>query len=743
MAAVAVPARQRIVIPFDGHVIGEGFNSDNAERVGTGLTPDSVGDDPVAPGQDAVFRFLMVTSQASLEKTLNLGAEVDARYGLFSGGAKFDFAQSNATNMSSTYIVASCLISNALRFGKDFKPNDLAKPLIAAGDKEGFKTAFGDRYTQALRTGGELHAVVRVTSSNVTHQQTVSASLHAELNGLVAAASFKASLKTAQQDASSHTEVDIQIHQTAGVGEEIHIPGTEADSIRAIMNGFATAAHNNAAAYEAELLTYDTLALPFPPADEIEDKRRVLEDCLARRQVYWSAISDLEFAQSENASLIFDDLPPAQQLVDLQNEFRRILGDLMAHAHAVSRGTIEPTPFVATNEPALPRFKRRNATSFAVWWARKQSKDETLLRDESLLIDDIARSARSMLTVPLEQASAATMERAADKTEFLGINMGSDHLDFPRLQSIEVLPQMLDAPLRELFANGTGLDDLVGMESFSRLEKVEVSDGVLGDVRALAAVAGIRELKLWKNAIVDLSGLAGLKSLETLDLHQNRIVLLAPLQTLTSLRDLNLAENQVEDLGPLAALSQLEVLSIASNRVVSLDPLGDLPALRMLEINGREREDSPPDNLIVNARGLARSPRLASSFASIDRLRLRAFGKDGAPREAGIATRDGDSNRFEFVSDTGDSLGVIQVQGVFEWRDLTLFPAPVVGTVIRLANEEVGITCTKPDDRTTNLPVAELLRGFADPARSPGGPFASPRNFDMGPPHFYLEVEPA
>lgn len=28
-----LPARQRIVVPFDGHVIGQGFNSDTAERV--------------------------------------------------------------------------------------------------------------------------------------------------------------------------------------------------------------------------------------------------------------------------------------------------------------------------------------------------------------------------------------------------------------------------------------------------------------------------------------------------------------------------------------------------------------------------------------------------------------------------------------------------------------------------------------------------------------------------------------
>lgn len=106
--------------------------------------------------------------------------------------------------------------------------------------------------------------MVRVTSSNTDHQQKISASLHAELNGLTAGASFKAAMEEAERDTSSHTEVDIQVHQTGGVGDQIQIPGTEADSIRDHMNRFAAAAHASAAAYEAELLTYDTLVLPLP-----------------------------------------------------------------------------------------------------------------------------------------------------------------------------------------------------------------------------------------------------------------------------------------------------------------------------------------------------------------------------------------------------------------------------------------------------------------------------------------------
>lgn len=91
---------------------------------------------------------------------------------------------------------------------------------------EGFKAAFGDRFTQALRTGGEFYALVRVTSSNPEHQRRIAASLHAELNVNVASSivasngPFEELLGEAQADTSSHTEVSIQIHQTGGAGEQ-------------------------------------------------------------------------------------------------------------------------------------------------------------------------------------------------------------------------------------------------------------------------------------------------------------------------------------------------------------------------------------------------------------------------------------------------------------------------------------------------------------------------------------------
>jgi hypothetical protein len=712
--------RQRITVSFDGHVIGEGFNSKTVERVGTGLNPATVGEDSVAPGQSADFKFQMLTSQDSLEKALNVGAQVDARYGLFSGGAKFSFAENSAINTMSTYILASCVVTNARRFGSGFTPTPEAQPLIDAGDRAGFMTAFGDRFTQALHTGGEFHAIVRVTSSDTRHQQQISASLHGELNGLVSAVSFQAALSVAEQDAHSTTEVDIQIHQTGGVGAEISIPGTDADKIRQHMDTFAAAAHAHAAAFAAELVTYDTLALPFPSEEEEEERRQVLEDCLVRRQQYWSAISDLTFAQTKDAGLILENLPPREQLLALQNEFRRVLNDLMAHARRVADGTIPPAVFVATNEPLLPIFRRRTAGSFASWWKRFQDNDATLLQDERILIAAIASQAASSLTVPIEQAQPEAVERAANLIESLDLATPEP----PHLTSMANLPGMISAPLRGISAEHNELDDLAGIESFSRLESFVHTFGRLRDIGALASAAGLTELFL--------------------------------------------TDNSVEDLGALRVLNRLQTLHVPGNEIRTLEPIRGLPKLTFVVVAGEDLSgpiDVVPDfreNPIIDARALGELPHLACPLTTQDRLHINVFDSPNTGFDipvptllhSGTATRIGDSNRFHFVHDDDGDDEQIVLCGLIEVLDPTVAGTPIIAwnlffpsrsgavpppSMVPTAGTALG--ASSPDNPSASLSPAALIDLWF------GG--ESDFIFDVGPlvgsqmPATLVEVTPA
>ena len=273
--------QQRIVAPFAGHTIGEGISEGTLERIGTGVDAGTEGEDVLADGQTAEFKFRMVTSQQSLEEELNIGVGVDARYGLFSGGARFDFAESSSLDTKSTYILASATVKNALRSGRDFVPTQAAQRLIDAGDQDGFHRAFGTRFVQALRTGGELYVLVRVTSSNMKHQSSVAASLHAEYNGLAVGGSFQASFNQARSDVVAHRGGDHldeivcrwraavrwrRGRQDPGDNERVRDRGDE-----------------YAVADQAEPpSTMCRAAVPSPL--ELADKRDAPEDCLLQKQ---------------------------------------------------------------------------------------------------------------------------------------------------------------------------------------------------------------------------------------------------------------------------------------------------------------------------------------------------------------------------------------------------------------------------------------------------------------------------
>src|SRR6266536_5834948 len=217
---------QVIRTPFDDHEIGQGFNVDTRERVGTGLTVSSISEDPNVNGVVVRTSFQSVTTQESLVEALGISASVDARYGLFSGDAKLNFAQSNAVNSFSSFVVGRCEVHNAMRHGHGFKLTDDAKPLLIH-PKE-FRASFGDMFVRSLKTGGEFYVIARVTSASQAHQSKLAASLHAEYNGLVGGGTFKAAFEKAMSETSGQTEVMVVMSQAGGLGGQASFTGPDA-----------------------------------------------------------------------------------------------------------------------------------------------------------------------------------------------------------------------------------------------------------------------------------------------------------------------------------------------------------------------------------------------------------------------------------------------------------------------------------------------------------------------------------
>ncbi|SDP44804.1 hypothetical protein [Afipia sp. GAS231] len=351
---------QVIMIPYDGQEIGQGYNTETRESIGTALDVTNIAEDPAANGQQVTTIFESVTSQESLMESLGISASMDVRYGLFSGGAKFDFAQQHAVNSFSSFIAGRCNVQNAIRHGHGFKLNDDASALVRAQRMDDFKTAFGDMFVRSLKTGGEFDVVARITSVSEEHQSSLSASLHAEYNGLVASGSFQASFNQAMRDTNNRTEVTVFMSQAGGIGGQASFTGPDATKILQRLSDFPASVHDHPVGFEVEIASYDIIPIPIPTAEEREDRQLVLQDCFNQKMGFLKALSDLDFLLSENADLFFENLPPQTDLLKFQGQYRGALNGLMAHAIKVSTGKMDPPQmFVANPAPPPLNFRKK------------------------------------------------------------------------------------------------------------------------------------------------------------------------------------------------------------------------------------------------------------------------------------------------------------------------------------------------------------------------------------------------
>lgn len=351
---------QTLIIPFNDQRIGQGFNFDTRENVGTALSAATITEDPLVNGQIVRTSFLSVTTQESLMDSLGISASADARYGLFSGGAKFSFSERHAVNSFSSFIAGRCEVQNAVRRGDGWKLTPGAEALVTAGNKDDFKIAFGDMFVKSIKTGGEFYIVARITSVSEEHQSQMAASLHGEYNGLVTSVSFKAAFEKAMTETKNRTEVTVFMSQAGGIGNQISFTGPDATKILERLSQFPQSVREHPVGYDVELATYDTIPIQVLLPEEREDRNIVLADCLAQKMGLLKALSDLQFLLGPTANAFFEDLPAPDELAKIQGQYRATLNALMAHAINVAKGRMNPPQLFEANPIPPPfNFKKR------------------------------------------------------------------------------------------------------------------------------------------------------------------------------------------------------------------------------------------------------------------------------------------------------------------------------------------------------------------------------------------------
>lgn len=199
--------------------------------------------------------------------------------------------------------------------------------------------------------------------------------------------------------------------------------------------------------------------------------------------------------------------------------------------------------------------------------------------------------------------------------------------DVGPLRPLEKLEDLTLAWAEELVSL-EGLEQLTALESFSLSGSRK-----LACIDPLAGFAGLRHLELESlDAITDFDCLRGLISLRSLNLSAARLANLRFLAPMLKLRELRLSGRDLSDLGPIGGLDSLEKLDVSfCGNITSIDPLASLTGLKELSLSfvGEVMDFSPLAGLVaLEALALTGSKHLKDAAALSDLTSLRKLSLD-------------------------------------------------------------------------------------------------------------------
>lgn len=129
------------------------------------------------------------------------------------------------------------------------------------------------------------------------------------------------------------------------------------------------------------------------------------------------------------------------------------------------------------------------------------------------------------------------------------------------------------------------LRDLIGIDFFTDVVRVDCGGKQIKNVKLLAELPRLRRLDLSSTNVNDVTSLGKLTNLHILELRDTQVSDVASFERLTQLEYLQLSGTQVSDVTPLVALRDLEHLYLNSTRVRDVSPLMNLKNLEFLGLN--------------------------------------------------------------------------------------------------------------------------------------------------------------
>ena len=585
-------------LTYNGEDIGMGFNSDTGLAVGTALTfTMPVGD----PSQEGGGDVSIITSHEELMSKMHMSAQLEGHYSIVSGGGKTDFVSSTSYNSSSTFVMARIVLGNTVQRGKNFKLDPQFQHLLDSGQMDVFSKAFGDSFVRAHFNGGEFYAVMRITSVDSKKESQLAVTLHLEAEGIGAGGSFKGAFDSANSDVKTKSEFFVTFYQKGGAGANEIGTTLSLDEIKTRLHNFPDAVKNHPFPYFIEVATYDTVPLPVPSKEQLDDLLLALADCNAKKLGYLQKRNDCDFA-AENQDF-FSNPPTPAVLRGVSAVYTQLLNGVIKHAIDMTKGDIPPSFFDPSKlspplvEPTLILRKRDVGleTGFTDFWVNKDAP--TTLKSVHDLVLDIGNLASDELnnfssivdpggnsTITAHMQGAALAPVIASFRGYSWNHAGTHAVGRGPLTSISELPLLLPKTINSLDFSGNAIADTQGLDQFTALVGLDLSHNALASIAEIGALPVLRNLQLVDNRLSDITPLSKCQSLETLDISGNGIADLTPLGSCVRLKNLTLFGTKQFNNGvstpsdnPIAQVLELAKISGIANPFV----IGTLLAVRV------------------------------------------------------------------------------------------------------------------------------------------------------------------
>lgn len=145
----------------------------------------------------------------------------------------------------------------------------------------------------------------------------------------------------------------------------------------------------------------------------------------------------------------------------------------------------------------------------------------------------------------------------------------------------------------EFRANRAGIKSVEGLQFFSKLSRIELSENELTAIPDLSKFSGLTHLFLNKNQLTNIEGILSVSSLVHLDVSHNQLDRMGNMSKLINLEQLYATNNEMTVFPDLFQNSKLINLHLSNNRLRSVRGLQNLGSLRTIELSYNLFKDFP------------------------------------------------------------------------------------------------------------------------------------------------------